>query len=298
MKKNQWHPGFCSAVQLELRENREDLNYTREYNLNRKPLQIDLLVIRKEKDAVIKNEIGKIFRGHNIMEYKSPEDELNLDVYFKTLAYACLYKSGGGHADAIAADDITISLVRDKKPMHLLTRLSEKKIVVEQASKGIYYIKDAWFAIQLIVTSELDKREHLWLCSLTKQLSDQSAKRLVYEIAGLSRKDEKTYADSVLAVAIAANKEIFQKMKEGGDMCQELRELMEPEIKEELEAATAEGREEGRAEGRAEGREHEIFSSVQDGDYDAQRGAQKLGISEPEFVARMEAAGYNLPECV
>ena len=31
--------------------------------------------LKKEKDAVIKNEIGSIFRGHNIMEYKSPEDE-------------------------------------------------------------------------------------------------------------------------------------------------------------------------------------------------------------------------------
>ena len=52
----------------------------------------------------------------------------------------------------------------------------------------------------------------------------------------------------------------------------------------------------GREEGRAEGREHEIFSSVQDGDDDAQRGAQKLGISETEFVTRMEAAGYHLPK--
>lgn len=65
-KQIQWHPGFCSAVRLELWENHEDLDYINEYNLNRKPIQIDLLVIKKEKHANIQNVIGKIFRGHNI----------------------------------------------------------------------------------------------------------------------------------------------------------------------------------------------------------------------------------------
>ena len=44
-----------------------------------------------------------------------------------------------------------------------------------------------------------------------------------------------------------------------------------------------EGRAEGREEGRTEGREEEIFSSVQDKDYSAERGAEKLGISLEDF---------------
>ena len=40
-----------------------------EYNLNTKPLEIDLLVIKKESHVQIENEIGCLFRGHNIMEY-------------------------------------------------------------------------------------------------------------------------------------------------------------------------------------------------------------------------------------
>ena len=46
--KIQWHPGFVSAMNLELRENRTDLIYEKEYNLNTKPLEIDLLVIKKD----------------------------------------------------------------------------------------------------------------------------------------------------------------------------------------------------------------------------------------------------------
>ena len=70
----QWHPAFCSAVRLELRENKNDLLYEEEYNLGRKLIQINLLVIRKTDRTHISKNIGRIFREHNVMEYKSPED--------------------------------------------------------------------------------------------------------------------------------------------------------------------------------------------------------------------------------
>lgn len=49
-----------------------------------------------------------------------------------------------------------------------------------------------------------------------------------------------------------------------------------------------------REEGREEGRENEIFLSVQEGDYKPKRGAEKLGITEDEFMKRMNAAGYKI----
>ncbi len=54
-------------------------------------------------------------------------------------------------------------------------------------------------------------------------------------------------------------------------------------------------RAEGRAEGRTEGRLSEIFDSVQAEDYGVERGAQKAGMSLPEFEKAMEAAGYKIP---
>ncbi len=42
--KIQWHPGFAAAMGLELAENRDDLIIQKEFNLNTKPLEIDLLV--------------------------------------------------------------------------------------------------------------------------------------------------------------------------------------------------------------------------------------------------------------
>lgn len=59
--KIQWHSGFAAAMDLELAEYRDFLTYEREYNLNRKPLEIDLLVIKKDANIQIKNEIGSFF---------------------------------------------------------------------------------------------------------------------------------------------------------------------------------------------------------------------------------------------
>ena len=62
----------------------------------------------------------------------------------------------------------------------------------------------------------------------------------------------------------------------------------------ESERLRREGRAEGRTEGRAEGRAEEIFQSVLEGDYDAARGADKLGIPVSDFLDRMKAAGYRI----
>lgn len=43
----QWHPAFCAAAELEFMANKTELDFQREYNLNKKPLQIDLLVVEK-----------------------------------------------------------------------------------------------------------------------------------------------------------------------------------------------------------------------------------------------------------
>lgn len=129
--KIQWHPAFCAAAELEFIENKGDLDFQREYNLSKKPLQIDLLVIEKREDASIINEIGRIFRKYNVIEYKSPGDGLNIDDFFKTLAYAYLYKSQGKTVDQISLDQLTVSVVREGKPEELFKSLAGYGFQVE-----------------------------------------------------------------------------------------------------------------------------------------------------------------------
>lgn len=123
--------------------------------------KIFLLITKNQTDISISNEIGCIFRRHNIMEYKDPADSLNIDVFFKVEGYACLYKSYGKTVDAIVENDITMTFVRDSKPSGLFAYFQEHGYQVSNPFKGIYYITgNILFPAQIVVTKELKPELH------------------------------------------------------------------------------------------------------------------------------------------
>ena len=100
-KKNQWHPAFAAAIRMELQDNGDDLEFEEEHLLSKKPLQMDMLIIKKHSDVEIKNRIGKIFRKYNVIEYKSPQDAMGIDAFYKVLAYADVGLSAEEIADKV-----------------------------------------------------------------------------------------------------------------------------------------------------------------------------------------------------
>ena len=88
----QWHPAFYADLQIEFREEKENLKFEREYLLSSKPMAIDVLIIKKKIAEPIHKNIGKIFRQYNIIEYKSPSDSLSVDDFYKVYGYTNFYK--------------------------------------------------------------------------------------------------------------------------------------------------------------------------------------------------------------
>lgn len=227
----QWHLGLKPAVDLELAEERANLTYFRDFSLNQQALEIDLLIIRKEGSQPIKNEIGRLFRKYNIIEYKSPKDELNIDTLYKVSAYTCLYKAYGDTVDERKADEITMSLIRRAKPVKLFQYFEEHGIQLENPFKGIYYVKGGvLFPTQIVVTKELNPQEHIWLTALSDGMQKQQLKDLLEKVESFHTKLERELADAVLGVAIKANWQVAQELRGDGKMCEALMELMEPEI--------------------------------------------------------------------
>lgn len=248
----QWHPPYIAAMNLELGEDRDKLIFIPEYTLNTGALKIDLFMENKQNGSV-RNEIGKIFRRYNIVEFKSPNDMLGIDAFIKTQGYACLFKAYGEQADSRKMDEITVSLVRQAKPDKLFRYFKEHGIKVESPSKGIYYIREmVLFPTQIIVTKELDGERHRWLCALSGQLAEQDLRGLLTSISCLKGKMEKEYADSILEVALKANKELAEKLRRDHSMSKTLMEIMEPVLSEVKQECMREGLEEGRKEGRKE----------------------------------------------
>jgi hypothetical protein len=233
--KNYWHPAFDGAAELEFRDNKGDLEFLREYNLSKEPIRVDLLVVKKIGSVKIKNEIGFIFKEHNILEYKSPGDGMSIDDYFKGLSYACLYKSLGNSVDAIPAEEITVSLFREERPEKMFESLKKLGATIEEKFPGIYHVKGVIvFATQVIVTKELDMETHSSLRILSRNAKEEDARRFLGETESFNTQGDKDNAEAILQVSVSVNKELYKKLKEEFDMCQALQELMKDEIDEKI----------------------------------------------------------------
>ena len=294
-QKLQWHPAFCSALRLELLEDAENLEFTDEFQLTEKPLQIDCTVVKVKRDCKIKNEIGKIFRKHNIFEYKSPKDELNIDTFYKAVAYACLYKVLPNHVNEIPAEEITITLIRDRKPVKLMHELEKSGYGYKKEAAGIYYVNGAMFPMQIIESSELDVDMHVQLKALTNHLEESLMRQYLLQVSTFEGR-EKNLADIVLQVIVNSNMEKVREWKGSEQtMCEALRVLMKEELKEERVAGLREGRLEGQREGQREGQIRAYASLVQDGIIPVEIGAEKAGMSVDDFTKEMKLAGYVTP---
>ncbi len=233
-----WHSAFAEAMKLELKDNKESLVYEKEFPLNSEPISVDLLVIKKEPDVVIKNEIGRFFKGHNLIEYKGPGDDLNIDVFFKGIAYASLYKYGGGTVDARKVNDITLSFVREAFPVKLFENLRSMNAEIIKTSPGIYRISTGFlFDIQIIITKELNPKSHIWITSITRKINEETARCIVTEYEKMYDKGEKDSAHAVIDIVARGNREVFKKLREVPEMNEVLMEIMKPDIDKKIEEA-------------------------------------------------------------
>ena len=246
-KKVQWHPAFYGAMHLEFRENKKELEFREEVILNTMPLRVDMLVVKKKFPCKIRNEIGKIFRKYNLVEYKSPEDTLNYDVFLKGIAYTYLYKANERYVDEILLEDVTLTFIRERKPVKLFSKLCENKYIVEEKWSDIYYIiKDEYFKIQIVVSEELSWENHIWLNSLSENVSEKHVAELISTTQKLESLDEKNYADALWEVVATINKGTIQKIREDEKMCKALAEIMKPEIDEAFNNGVGDGIDKGK----------------------------------------------------
>ncbi|MEY8377819.1 hypothetical protein AALD22_18940 [Lachnospiraceae bacterium 56-18] len=229
----QWHPGFYGAAELEFISNKGDLEFQREFNLSKEPIRMDLLIIKKLSNVRTENEIGHIFRKFNVVEYKSNDDALSIDDYYKTVGYACLYKGLGETVDQIPANELTISIFRESYPREMFEAMKNLGLEIKERYPGIYYIsgKQALFDTQVVVTKQLNRETHRTLRVLSKHVKEEDVRAFVEEAALISEPGDRNNVDAVLQVSVSANKEIYEAIRRCDKvMCEALRELMKEDF--------------------------------------------------------------------
>ena len=206
-----WHPAFYAGIQIELQEDADNLDFESEHQLSTKPMQIDVLIIKKENDVPVKKNIGRIFRKRNIIEYKRPDDSLSIDDFYKVYGYTCFYKTDVKYTDSIPLEELTITFVSEGYPRKLIRHLKEvRNYTVIKAESGIYSVKGDIIPIQIIVTGRLPREENLWLRSLTNKLNKpENAQKLIENY--IVQKGN-NLASSIMETIMRANQKVFQEV--------------------------------------------------------------------------------------
>jgi hypothetical protein len=203
-EKLKWHPAFLQAIQLELIEYKNSLQFKYEYQLTTEPLRVDLLIIKKPKDLAIDKNIARIFKSDNIVEFKSPEDYLSVKDFLKVYAYACLYAAITPEAKL---SGITLTFVEHRHPRELIGYLTgERDYRVEETGPGIYTVSGDYLPIQIIETKRLSAEENLWLKSLTNDL-ETGAASVILKAGKASARELSAYLD----VLLRANPQVFME---------------------------------------------------------------------------------------
>jgi hypothetical protein len=119
------------------------------------------MVVKKNPLIQIEESWGRIFREHNVIEYKSPVNKsVSLSVFNKVIhGYVGIYASN----ENISLSEMTATIVCFKKPAKLFEQLkNELNYKILHKGSGIYYIslkgavESKSLLIQFIVSEELE----------------------------------------------------------------------------------------------------------------------------------------------
>jgi hypothetical protein len=205
-----WHTAFVEAFKMELFPWADLLDFEAEHQLNAAPLIVDILIKKKRKDAVIVNNIAAIFRGYNIVEYKSPKSHISIGDYHKVGGYARQYS----FLNKVDITDITITFVEDRYPRKLFAFLRDALgFRVTEKWAGIYHIEGDMMPVQVINRKRLDAESNLWIKSLGDDLSISGLSRIVKERHKNSMDDSLSAYMDVLLEANTKTVEEFYRMK-------------------------------------------------------------------------------------
>ena len=207
--RTRFHYGFYAAMEVEYDLADIPLVYEQEVELGKDPVRLDFLVIKKEPDIVLNDPIGEFFRQVNIFEYKSPEDGLSIDDFYKVQAYGLLYKGFGRKVNELPVENITLTIVRHTYPKDMMQMLQDSDIIISNVHSGIYRFEGKLsIPVQLVISSKLPSGEYEGLRLLAKGATIEDIINYAEKAIASGNERIKGNAGTVIDVCLAVNKNL------------------------------------------------------------------------------------------
>ena len=84
MPNKEWHPLFVTSLKEALSDALPgEVEIQPEVALSSKPLDVDVIVVKKSETARLSHPLTNIFKKYNLFEFKSPDDRLEPNDYDK-----------------------------------------------------------------------------------------------------------------------------------------------------------------------------------------------------------------------
>ena len=210
---------------------KDELDIEREHYITDEPTRMDHLIIKKNEKVTIDNSIGRAFRGHNIIEYKNPNDALNIDVVWKAIGYAGLYKGYGEKVNAIPAKELTVTLLRRAKPVKLFKDLVSEGYKVTETDAGVYLLSGFIdMPIQVVVIKELEDEVFRPLRIMIPDADEDEIRNFLKESMNYDLPEDLNNFSAVLNISSEANEELFEKIRRDDDMGEAMRRVMKDDL--------------------------------------------------------------------
>ncbi len=216
--------------------------FDQEVPLGVEPVRLDMVVKTK---GPLSDPLGSFYRVHNIHEYKSPDDSLSVDEFYRALTYPLHYKYYDRKVNEILLKELTLTIVRHAYPRDMIKALKADGFKVEPRKNpkgeeypGIYEVSGKLpVPTQLVVTSQLPDGEYESLKLLSKDATPEMAARYLEKVNKSSDDFIQRNGGSVLYYCFQINPGLEQKLKDMGINVEVMSEMLQQVIEEERKDA-------------------------------------------------------------
>jgi len=199
--KHWWHPPFYQGLIAVLDPTEKSLVFQDEHRLSKEALRIDVLVTTNDSDIPENHALVKMFKKHNVFEYKAHNDSLTKEDYTISVGKGHIYSG----FKKVKMSEITVTFVVNKFPRTVMEHLTEERnFTVEDKGDGLHYIHGDVFPIQILVCR---KNDNIILKNLHDKLTPTEVYETIHAFETLRPGEKNVYVEKIIQANWSAYKE-------------------------------------------------------------------------------------------